>query len=29
MVFNPTALSGASLVPPNGLMQAAGFNSVD
>jgi hypothetical protein len=29
MVFNPTALSGASLVPPDGLMQAAGFNSVD
>ena len=29
MVFNPTTLSGASLVPPAGLMQAAGFNSVD
>ncbi len=29
MVFNPTSLSGASLVPPAGLMQAAGFNSVD
>jgi hypothetical protein len=29
MVFSPTTLSGASLVPPDGLMQAAGFNSVD
>ena len=29
MLFNPTALSGASLAPPNGLMQAAGFNSID
>lgn len=29
MVFNATALSGASLVPPDGLMQAVGFNSVD
>lgn len=29
MVFNPTALSGASLVPPDGLMQAVGFNAID
>jgi hypothetical protein len=29
MVFNPTALSGATLVPPDGLMQAAGFNSIN
>lgn len=29
MVFNPGNLSGASQVPPNGLVQSAGFSSVD
>jgi len=29
MVFNPGNLTGASQVPPNGLVQAAGFNNVD
>lgn len=29
MIFNPSTLTGASLTPPAGLMQAAGFNSVD
>jgi hypothetical protein len=29
MVFNPGTLSGASQVPPNGLVQSAGFNSVE
>jgi hypothetical protein len=29
MIFNPANLSGASQVPPNGLMQSAGFNTVD
>jgi hypothetical protein len=29
MVFKPGNLSGASQVPPNGLVQAAGFNTVD
>ena len=29
MVFSPASLSGASLTPPDGLMQAAGFNSID
>jgi len=29
MVFTPGNLSGASQVPPNGLVQSAGFNTVD
>ena len=29
MVFNPGALSGASQVPPDGLIQASGYNTVD
>jgi hypothetical protein len=29
MVFNPGNLSGASQVPPNGLLQSAGYNTVD
>ena len=29
MVFHPGNLSGASQVPPNGLVQSAGFNTVD
>lgn len=29
MVFSPGNLSGASQVPPNGLVQSAGFRSVD
>jgi len=28
MVFTPGNLSGASQVPPNGLVQSAGFNTV-
>jgi hypothetical protein len=29
MIFNPGSLSGASQVPPDGLLQSAGFNNVD
>jgi hypothetical protein len=29
MIFNPGNLSGAAQVPPNGLVQSAGFNTVD
>ena len=29
MVFNPGNLSGASQTPPNGLVQWAGFNTVN
>ena len=29
MIFNPGNLSGATQTPPNGLLQAVGFNTVD